>query len=148
MSTESESDRLLEAQSKVKQVWTANDPSLHLLFTLSISTRFSASFLTCLSSILKFSSLIPSPSSPFSLSQVEDITRENLAKVANRGENLDDLQRRTDVLSQSASEFSYTARRIQQKYCWQNVKLWIVILFILIIILVVLIIALVAAINH
>jgi flagellar biosynthesis/type III secretory pathway M-ring protein FliF/YscJ len=98
MSTESESDRLLEAQSKVKQV--------------------------------------------------EDITRENLAKVANRGENLDDLQRRTDVLSQSASEFSYTARRIQQKYCWQNVKLWIVILFILIIILVVLIIALVAAINH
>ena len=78
---------------------------------------------------------------------VEDITRENIGKVLNRGDQLSDLQRRADDLKVSAGEFNITARRVKRKMCWKNAKLWVIMLFILIVILVVLIIALVATVN-
>ncbi|XP_019852136.1 PREDICTED: vesicle-associated membrane protein 8-like [Amphimedon queenslandica] len=79
--------------------------------------------------------------------KVNEITRDNISKLMDRGDNLNDLQARTESLSDHAVNFSFTARRLKRKVCWKNVKLWFVLLFILMVILAVLIIALVAAVQ-
>lgn len=66
--------------------------------------------------------------------------RDNIARVAERGERLDALQDKTDGLAVSAQSFRKGANRVRKKMWWQNMKwtlivgLGIVVLLIIIIV--------------
>lgn len=61
--------------------------------------------------------------------QVQDVKAvmtENVQRIIERGERLDDMEQRTDALAQSSESFKSSARRVQRKFCQQNAK-WTVI---------------------
>ncbi|GAA6030965.1 hypothetical protein JCM8097_008959 [Rhodosporidiobolus ruineniae] len=58
--------------------------------------------------------------------QIDDtvgIMRENITKVAERGERLDALQDKTDNLAQSAQGFRRGANRVRKKMWWKDMKM-------------------------
>lgn len=62
-------------------------------------------------------------------SQVEEVTntmRDNVGKLMERGERLDDLRERSDHLSGLSTEFSSSAGRLRRKMWWENTKAKIV----------------------
>ncbi|GAA6018056.1 hypothetical protein JCM10207_006064 [Rhodosporidiobolus poonsookiae] len=62
--------------------------------------------------------------------QIDDtvgIMRENITKVAERGERLDALQDKTDNLAQSAQGFRRGANRVRKKMWWKDMKMRILI---------------------
>jgi len=74
--------------------------------------------------------------------QIDDtvgIMRDNITKVAERGENLHSLQDKTDNLAVSAQSFRKGANRVRKKMWWQNAK-WTAIIALGIILLLIIII--------
>ncbi|BGP19385.1 Vesicle membrane receptor protein (v-SNARE) [Rhodosporidiobolus nylandii] len=62
--------------------------------------------------------------------QIDDtvgIMRDNITKVAERGERLDALQDKTDNLAQSAQGFRRGANRVRKKMWWKDMKMRILI---------------------
>ncbi|XP_050461989.1 uncharacterized protein LOC126856977 isoform X1 [Cataglyphis hispanica] len=59
---------------------------------------------------------------------VADIMRDNVQKVMDRGERLEDLQEASDRLNMTGNEFREAARRAQRKAWLQNVKSRIIII--------------------
>ncbi|ORY74749.1 synaptobrevin-domain-containing protein [Leucosporidium creatinivorum] len=62
--------------------------------------------------------------------QIDDtvgIMRENITKVAERGERLDALQDKTDNLAQSAQGFRKGANRVRKQMWWKDMKMRILI---------------------
>ncbi|GAA5984840.1 hypothetical protein JCM10908_003532 [Rhodotorula pacifica] len=55
------------------------------------------------------------------------IMRDNITKVAERGERLDALQDKTDNLAQSAQGFRRGANRVRKKMWWKDMKMRILI---------------------
>ncbi|XP_078492816.1 vesicle-associated membrane protein 7-like [Ciona intestinalis] len=66
--------------------------------------------------------------------EVTGIMRQNIEKVIERGDKLDDLVDKTEDLQAGAATFKVTAKRIQRKYFWQNKKMLIIIIVIVLII--------------
>eukprot|EP00731_Ephydatia_muelleri_P014692 Em0008g412a len=54
--------------------------------------------------------------------EVSDVARSNIQKVMDRGDRLDDLQARADMLAGSAVEFQTSSNRLKRKLFYQNVK--------------------------
>lgn len=52
---------------------------------------------------------------------------ENVVRVMERGERLEDLDARTEALHASSANFQTTASRVQKKFCLANLK-WTIIL--------------------
>lgn len=50
---------------------------------------------------------------------------ENIARVVERGEKLDDVLVKSDSLQSTANMFKRTATRLKNRMWWQNVKMWI-----------------------
>ncbi|XP_046873781.1 vesicle-associated membrane protein 8 isoform X4 [Hypomesus transpacificus] len=74
------------------------------------------------------------PSAPAKLDQVQGqvnevkvILKDNINKVLERGEKLDDLIDKTDDLRSSADTFQRTSTRVARKYWWKNTKIMIII---------------------
>ena len=65
--------------------------------------------------------------------------------MVERGDRLDDLEQRTDLLNQNAGYFQKTATNLKRKLWWQNVKLWIILIVIIVVIVLVIIIAIAIA---
>ncbi|XP_041485399.1 vesicle-associated membrane protein 7-like [Lytechinus pictus] len=68
--------------------------------------------------------------------EVKDIMTVNIDKVLSRGEKLDDLLSKTEDLEASAKTFQKTARKVNDKMWWQNIRMKIlltVIIFIVVI---------------
>ncbi|KXX76391.1 Synaptobrevin 1 [Madurella mycetomatis] len=64
--------------------------------------------------------------------QIDDtvgVMRENLSKVAERGEGLDSLQNKTDDLATSAQSFRRGANQVRKKMWWKDMKMriWLVV---------------------
>jgi len=59
--------------------------------------------------------------------QVKNIMIENIEKVLERGEKLDLLVDKTEVLQEGALTFRREARRVRQVLWWRSTKLWVVI---------------------
>ncbi|XP_041915067.1 vesicle-associated membrane protein 8 isoform X2 [Alosa sapidissima] len=85
-------------------------------------------------------------SSPSKVSQVQDqvndvkvILKDNINKVLERGERLDDLIDKTDDLQATADSFQKTSTRVARKYWWKNIKMMIIIGVIVVIIIVLII---------
>ncbi|XP_062340514.1 vesicle-associated membrane protein 8 [Osmerus eperlanus] len=74
------------------------------------------------------------PSAPAKLDQVQGqvnevkvILKDNINKVLERGEKLDDLIDKTDDLRSTADTFQRTSARVARKYWWKNTKIMIII---------------------
>ncbi|KAK2871506.1 hypothetical protein QQF64_002703 [Cirrhinus molitorella] len=71
---------------------------------------------------------------PSKLNQVQDqvndvkvILKDNINKVLERGERLDDLIGKTDDLQATADSFQRTSTRVARKMWWRNTKMMIII---------------------
>ncbi|KAK3090721.1 hypothetical protein FSP39_014088 [Pinctada imbricata] len=74
--------------------------------------------------------------------EVKDVMTQNIERVLERGERLENLIDKTEELESSAATFQKTAKRIQRKYWWSNLKMKIilgVVVFVILVIVVVLI---------
>ncbi|XP_016360451.1 vesicle-associated membrane protein 8-like [Sinocyclocheilus anshuiensis] len=74
------------------------------------------------------------PQAPGKLNQVQDqvndvkvILKDNINKVLERGERLDDLIGKTDDLQATADSFQRTSTRVARKMWWRNTKMMIII---------------------
>ncbi|KAH7890459.1 synaptobrevin-domain-containing protein [Phlebopus sp. FC_14] len=78
--------------------------------------------------------------------QIDDtvgIMRENITKVAERGERLDSLQDKTDNLAVSAQGFRRGANRVRKNMWWKDMKMRLIIGFTIAIIIVIIVVAIV-----
>lgn len=66
---------------------------------------------------------------------VHNIMKENVNKVAERGEAITSLEERSEYLKLNSTEFQRTATKLKRKMLWKSVKLWVVLIVILLIIL-------------
>lgn len=66
--------------------------------------------------------------------------RENINKVSQRGERLDALQDKTDVLASSAQGFRRGANRVRKQMWWKDMKMRACLIICIIILLVVIIV--------
>ncbi|XP_063066530.1 uncharacterized protein si:ch73-234b20.5 isoform X1 [Engraulis encrasicolus] len=61
------------------------------------------------------------------VNDVKVILKDNINKVLERGERLDDLIDKTDDLQATADSFQKTSTRVARKYWWKNIKMMIII---------------------
>ncbi|CAF5000403.1 unnamed protein product, partial [Rotaria sp. Silwood1] len=83
--------------------------------------------------------------------QVYDVTqimRNNIQLGIQRGENLDDLQIKAEDLNNYSQQFAHTAQEVHKKYWWQNVYMWILLIFVIIVIIVLVIVLPILASQH
>jgi len=83
--------------------------------------------------------------------QIDDtvgIMRENITKVAERGERLEALQDKTDNLAVSAQGFRRGANRVRKNMWWKDMKMRIIIGTSILIIVVIIVVSIVRATNH
>ncbi|XP_048758004.1 vesicle-associated membrane protein 7-like [Ostrea edulis] len=63
-------------------------------------------------------------------SQVDDVKNvmtQNIERVLDRGERLENLIDKTEELEASSSQFQKTAKKIRKKYWWKNTKMMIIV---------------------
>jgi len=80
--------------------------------------------------------------------QIDDtvgIMRENITKVAERGERLEALQDKTDNLAVSAQGFRRGANRVRKNMWWKDMKMRIIIGAAILIIVVIIVVSIVKA---
>jgi len=75
--------------------------------------------------------------------EVKTIMHDNVVRIMERGERLEDLDSRTDALHQSSQAFQTSARRVQRNFFLKNLK-WTIILVIVVLLVIALIITLIA----
>ncbi|XP_054614089.1 vesicle-associated membrane protein 8 [Dunckerocampus dactyliophorus] len=73
------------------------------------------------------------------VNEVKVILKDNIDKVLERGDRLDDLIGKTDDLQASADSFQRTSTRVARKYWWKNIKMMILIGVVVLVILIVII---------
>ncbi|GCB65254.1 vesicle-associated membrane protein 8 [Scyliorhinus torazame] len=73
------------------------------------------------------------------VNDVKGIMSQNIEKVLERGEKLDDLITKTDDLQASADSFQKTSTKIARKMWWKNKKMIIIIVVIVIVIIILII---------
>ncbi|XP_038647587.1 vesicle-associated membrane protein 8 [Scyliorhinus canicula] len=73
------------------------------------------------------------------VNDVKGIMSQNIEKVLERGEKLDDLIIKTDDLQATADSFQKTSTKIARKMWWKNKKMIIIIVVIVIVIIVLII---------
>ena len=59
--------------------------------------------------------------------QVQQVIKQDLNKVVERGEALDTLLGRSEILAQDSSVFNRQATKLRRKILWKSVKLWVVV---------------------
>uniref|UniRef100_A0A8C5BMD7 Vesicle-associated membrane protein 4 n=1 Tax=Gadus morhua TaxID=8049 RepID=A0A8C5BMD7_GADMO len=59
--------------------------------------------------------------------EVIDVMQENISKVIERGERLEDLQDKSESLSDNASAFSSRAKQLHRRMWWRDMKMKIII---------------------
>ncbi|XP_077573667.1 vesicle-associated membrane protein 4 isoform X1 [Stigmatopora nigra] len=59
--------------------------------------------------------------------EVIDVMQENISKVIERGERLDDLQDKSESLSDNASAFSSRSKQLHRRMMWRNMKMKMII---------------------
>jgi len=69
------------------------------------------------------------------ISQVKDVMIKNIDKVLVRGEKIELLVDKTEVLDQHAFKFKKNSRGLARAMCWKNAKLTVIIIIVLIVVL-------------
>ncbi|XP_022085221.1 vesicle-associated membrane protein 4-like [Acanthaster planci] len=69
------------------------------------------------------------------VNEVVEIMHDNIGKVLDRGERLDDLQEKSDDLAYSASMFRVSAKGLRSHFWWQECKMRLLLLIVVVVIL-------------
>ncbi|KAA8589857.1 hypothetical protein FQN60_013222, partial [Etheostoma spectabile] len=72
--------------------------------------------------------------------EVIDVMQENISKVIERGERLDDLQDKSESLSDNASAFSSRAKQLHRRMWWRDTKMKMIIALVVVALLLIIII--------
>ncbi|XP_034387450.1 vesicle-associated membrane protein 4 isoform X1 [Cyclopterus lumpus] len=72
--------------------------------------------------------------------EVIDVMQENISKVIERGERLDDLQDKSESLSDNASAFSSRAKQLHRRMWWRDTKMKMIIASVVVALLLIIII--------
>ncbi|XP_005795607.1 vesicle-associated membrane protein 4 isoform X1 [Xiphophorus maculatus] len=72
--------------------------------------------------------------------EVIDVMQENISKVIERGERLDDLQDKSESLSDHASAFSSRAKQLHRRMWWRDMKMKMIIALVVVALLLIIII--------
>lgn len=72
--------------------------------------------------------------------EVIDVMQENISKVIERGERLDDLQDKSESLSDNASAFSSRAKQLHRRMWWRDMKMKAIIALVVVALLLIIII--------
>ncbi|XP_009581752.1 PREDICTED: vesicle-associated membrane protein 4, partial [Fulmarus glacialis] len=75
--------------------------------------------------------------------EVIDVMQENITKVIERGERLDDLQDKSESLSDNATAFSNRAKQLRRQMWWRGCKMKAIMALVAVILLLVIIIPIV-----
>ncbi|KAK7477195.1 hypothetical protein BaRGS_00031580 [Batillaria attramentaria] len=73
------------------------------------------------------------------VSEVTHLLKENVEKVVQRGEKIDDLQTRSEELQAGASHFNRRAGQVRRRMCWQNCRMTCIIALVIFIIIAVIV---------
>ena len=65
------------------------------------------------------------------VTEVTGIMTENIEKVVQRGEALDDLTDRSELLAHSSTDFRHSSTKLRKKLYWKSVKMWVIFISIL-----------------
>lgn len=76
--------------------------------------------------------------------EVKEVMTQNIERVLERGDRLDDLVDKTEDLENSAATFQKTSRKIRKKYFWRNMKMKILIVVVVTVIIVVIVMIILA----
>ena len=68
--------------------------------------------------------------------EVMGVMQNNIEKVIDRGERLEDLQDKSDNLADTATDFNMRARRLQKKMWWKNMRMKICVGFFILLIII------------
>ncbi|KAJ3429625.1 vamp (vesicle associated membrane protein) [Anaeramoeba flamelloides] len=73
--------------------------------------------------------------------EVKNIMGENIDKVIDRGEKLENLEERSTQLNENSYQFKKGATKLKRNMCMQNLKLTLIIAMIVIIIILIIVLA-------
>ena len=79
---------------------------------------------------------------------VQRVMSEDMEKLVQRGEGLDDLVDRSDNLAVNSAVFSRTANKLRRKIMWKSIKLWVVLAVILGVVAAIVVILIVLGATH
>ena len=65
---------------------------------------------------------------------VQNAMKENIDKVAERGESIIDIEGRSELLAHSSTDFKRTSIQLRKKMMWKSVKLWTILIVIIIVV--------------
>ncbi|NXH19899.1 VAMP4 protein, partial [Bucco capensis] len=75
--------------------------------------------------------------------EVIDVMQENITKVIERGERLDDLQDKSESLSDNATAFSNRAKQLRRQMWWRGCKMKAIMALVAVVLLLVIIVPIV-----
>lgn len=61
------------------------------------------------------------------VNQLTSVMQSNINKVLERGDRMDTLNERSELLSSRANEFRISSRNIRRKFWWQNLRFQMII---------------------
>lgn len=64
--------------------------------------------------------------------QTKQAMKDNVQKVIERGENIETLIEKTDILVQRSDSFRVNTKTLERKLWWKNLKLWIILILVVI----------------
>ncbi|KAL1919720.1 uncharacterized protein VTP21DRAFT_1651 [Calcarisporiella thermophila] len=77
------------------------------------------------------------------VTQVLGIMQDNINKVMQRGDNLEDLATKTDNLHATSSQFRRGAHALRRRMWWKDFRMWILIGIVVIVLLIIIIVPIV-----
>ena len=75
--------------------------------------------------------------------EVQSLMTQNIQRITERGESIDDLQGKAELLAHNSTDFKRTASRLRKKLLWRSVRLWVILIAIIAIVLVVIVVVVV-----
>lgn len=73
------------------------------------------------------------------IDEVKGVMTQNIEKVIERGERLDDLMDKTEELEATSANFQRTSRKIAKRYWWRNKKMTIILVSVCIVVVLVIV---------
>jgi len=62
----------------------------------------------------------------------KQVMKDNVQKVIDRGDNIETLIEKTDILVQRSDSFRVNTKTLERKLWWKNVKMWIILICVII----------------
>ena len=60
------------------------------------------------------------------VTEVTGVMTENIEKVVRRGEALEDLTDRSELLAHSSTDFRHSSTKLRKKLFWKSIKMWVI----------------------